>query len=428
MNQFTASLWGDEAWATTLAVKPILKILQIVARDTSPPLYYLFLHAWLKIFGSSEVAIRSLSFSFFLATALTVYFIGKYCWDKKTGFLASLLVLTNPFLFKYAFEGRMYALLFLTSTLSIYFFLKKKRLGFILATTAALYTHHFSIFVVFWEATWVLKENWSKPIKEILKKFSDFFIIGLLYLPWLYPLYYQTALVGSGFWLGRPTLRTFLETIGKFLVGDNKSRPQTLALGALVITLLLRRWQKDKKASVFLLGWFFVPLVSTYLISQFFQSIFFDRYMLMVIPAATLLIASLKRKLSWLFIFTAIVSLIAVNYHYFFHPTKRPFREFANFIKQEAGGLILINHNAAAHHLWESKYYGLEAPIYTPQPLPFYTGTALMAEGDTIEKLPEEEQIGVITSAPVEEVKIPGYHLIKSQTFDSLSFLWLEKD
>ena len=87
MNQFTVSLWGDEGWAATLAVKPYLDIIRIVARDTSPPLYYICLHTWMKFFGTSEVAIRSLSFLFFLGTAITVFFIAKHLWDKKTALI-----------------------------------------------------------------------------------------------------------------------------------------------------------------------------------------------------------------------------------------------------------------------------------------------------------------------------------------------------
>jgi len=68
MNQFSVSLWGDEAWAATLAAKPYLKIISIVARDTSPPLYYLLYHTWIKFFGISEVSIRTLSFLVFLGT------------------------------------------------------------------------------------------------------------------------------------------------------------------------------------------------------------------------------------------------------------------------------------------------------------------------------------------------------------------------
>jgi len=428
MNQFTASLWGDEAWAATLAVKSISQIIKIVARDTSPPFYYLLLHGWMKIFGVSEVAIRSLSFLFFIGTAITVYFIGKHLWDKKTGIFASLLTLVNPFLFTYAFESRMYSLLALTSTLSIYFFLKKHRLGFILATTAALYTHHFSIFIVIFEAIWRFRESWGKNLKQFVKNFSDFLIIGALYLPWVYPLYYQTSLVKSGFWLGKPTFATLRETIQKFLVGSGKETLRPIAYWAIIAILFLRKWFEGGRKTIFLVGWFFTPLILTYIVSQFFQSIFYDRYLLIAIPAVSLLIASNRRKLSFIFIFIVIFCLGILNYYYFSHPTKSPFRQLASFVKSQAKDLPLINHNAAAHHLWESKYYGLKAPIYTPQPLPFYTGTALMEPEDTTKTLPEKKEIGVITSAPLEEVKIPGFHSLKVQQFGRLSFLWMEKE
>lgn len=428
MNQFSVSLWGDEGWAASLAIKPYIDIIQIVARDTSPPLYYLCLHTWMRLFGTSEVAIRSLSFLFFLGIVVTVYFIAKHLWDRKTAILAAVLALTNPFLFIYAFEGRMYAILALTSTLSVYFFLKKNRPGFILATTAALYSHHFSIFVIFWLGIWRLGENWGKPIRKLIKSLSDFFIIGLLYLPWLYPLYYQTSLVGSGFWLGKPTVPILFGTIRKFLVGPGEENIRYLAYLLIIIILILRRWLEDKKNSIFLAGWFLAPLVLTFLISQFFQPIFYERYMLMAIPASSLLIASLRRKLSLVFILIATCLLVAINYNYFLHPTKRPFQDLAKYVKQEAPDLTLINYNAAAHHLWESKYYGLEAPIYAPTPLPFYTGTALMEKGDVINELPDEEKIGAISSASPQEVQIQGFELEKSQKFDSLWFLWLKKE
>jgi len=62
MNQFNVSLWGDEAWAATLISKSYSQILEIVSRDTSPPLYYFLAHFWTGIFGSSEIGLRSLSF------------------------------------------------------------------------------------------------------------------------------------------------------------------------------------------------------------------------------------------------------------------------------------------------------------------------------------------------------------------------------
>lgn len=432
MNQFTVSLWGDEGFAATLAIKPIIQIIKIVSRDTSPPLYYLCLHFWMKFFGTSEVAIRSLSFLFFLGTVLTVFLIGKYLWDKKTGILAALLTFANPFLFTYAFEGRMYAILAFTSILAVYFFLKKNQLGFILAATAALYSHHFSIFILgflgiwdFWEAKFRFKEAWI--IKPAI-------IVALLYLPWLYPLYYQTSLVGSGFWLGRPATKDFLGVVVKFLVGEPKTMVQRVALGLVLLTVVLRgikkskKVKKDKKETIFLLGWFFAPLALTFIISQFFQSIFYDRYMLASIPAAFLLLASNRKKVSIILITLIILLLGYHNWQYFTHPNKRPFRELANFVKEEKLDLPLINYNAAAHHLWESKYYGIPAPIYASTPLPFYTGTALMEESDQIRTLPNSDQILAISSAWPDQVEIEGYGIAKSESFsDQLWLVWMKK-
>jgi len=427
MDQFNASLWGDEAWAATLAVKPVLKIIQIVSRDTSPPLYYLLLHFWMKFFGTSEISIRSLSFSLFLATAVTVFFIGKKLFDKKTRFLAALFTLVNPFLFNYAFEGRMYSLLALSCALSIYFFVKKNRLGFILSTTAALYTHHFAIFIVVFEGFWTLTRIKRLSFKKIWKEFKDFFIIALLYLPWLYPLYLQTSLVSSGFWLGRPTLKNLIQTARQFLIGSGNEIFRKLAFLGILLALAGRRWLDNKSKTVFLFGWFFTPLLLTFLISQRFQSIFYDRYLLATIPAALLVLSSNRRKITVFFLLFSMFFLLILDIHYFTHPTKRPFRELATFIKNNASGVALINYSGSAHHLFESKYYGLSAPIYSPQPLPFYTGTALMEKSDVIDKLPNEKIIGVITSNPEEKVKLPGYSLIKSKQFESLSFIWMEK-
>lgn len=428
MNQFSASLWGDEAWAATLTIKPVWEIIQIVSKDTSPPLYYLLAHFWTNFFGISEISVRSLSFIFFLATVLTVYFIGSSLWDKKTGIFAAALTLVNPFLFQYAFEGRMYSLLLLTSTLSVYFFLKKQRVGFVLATAAALYTHHFSIFVVFFEAIWAIIENLSSP-KRVLKEVLPFLVVGILYLPWIYPLYYQTKLVAGGFWLGKPQLNDLKELISKFLTGGGKGTFQNLALASILATLLFRSWLKDKGKTLFLLGWFFTPIILTFTLSRFFQSIFFDRYMLMVIPAAALLVASLQKKVSLIFILSTIALLAVLDYRYFLNPTKRPFRELAAYVESsQKSGDFLINYPGSAHHLFESKYYKISAPIYSPGgPLPFYTGTALMEPGDVIEKLPEEVagRVGIIGSGNSQKAILPGYVVLEEKRFGDLFFLWL---
>jgi uncharacterized membrane protein len=429
MNQFTASLWGDEGFAAVLAQKPIEQIIKIVAHDTSPPLYYLCLHAWMKIFGNSEVAIRVLSFLFFLGLCFVVFLIAKHLFDQKTGILAGILAFFNPFLFYYGFEGRMYSILALTSTLSVYFYLKKKWGGWIFATIAALYSHHFALLVIFVEGIWSLVDflkhkNFS--IKNILRNFWPFLVVFIFYVPWFYPLYYQTMLVESGFWLGKPVLSDIFVLIKSFLAGSIKVAEVGWILLVSLILLAIRRW-KANKTDIFLLVWFGAPIILVFLVSQIGSSIFFDRYMLAMIPPLLILVVSSRRKfVSWGLILVLFLLLMRIDYYYFWNPTKRPFRDLASYVKGEIGLEVrLMNFNAKAHHLWETKYYGLEAPLYVPAgELPFFVGTALMKEDDIIREVPRAKKVGVITSGSVEEVLLEGYSLKNVVSFGELKVLW----
>lgn len=174
--------------------------------------------------------------------------------------------------------------------------------------------------------------------------------------------------------------------------------------------------------------WFLVPILATFLISQKFQSIFFDRYLLYTIPAGLLLAASERRIFSKFIIFIVMVLFLSTDIFYFTHPTKSPFRELSEYVKEvKKGDDYLINWNSSAHHLWEAKYYGIPAPLYIPEgtKLPFYVGTALMTKEDVISTLPKKiNRVGVITSGPVEEISLPNYSKQEEKVFGSLKFVW----
>ena len=429
-NQFTTSLWGDEAFSAVLSMNPIPRIIEIIVRDTSPPLYNITEHLWFQIFGSSEVAIRSLSFFYYLLTIFFVYKIATLLWSRKTGLWAAVLAFFNPFFFIYAFEGRMYSILALGVTASMYFFLKKKWVGYVLATAWALYCHHFSIFALFIQGGWFLKEFFLGKRKTAISMFKSFVAVGVLYLPWMIPLYNQTKMVGSGFWLGTPSLEDLGNLINEYLAEGIKSdlaRPALYLVGA---TLLLRKWTKDIQKSLFLLTWFLGPIVLTWLVSQQFQSIFFNRYLLYAIPGAILILVSNRRKYSGIALGILLALFIIIDVDYFTHPVKRPFREMAAYVKQtKEPEDLLINWNSSSHHLWESKYYQIPAAIYVPEgELPFFVGTAQMTDEDVLKTIPPEaERIGVITSGSVDEIDLPGYTEGEVKTFSDLKFTWYQK-
>lgn len=423
LNQFNVSLWGDEAFSAILSMKPVSQIISIISRDTSPPLFNLTEHFWFKFLGTSEIAIRLLVFIYFLIAVFFTYKIGEYLWDKKTGLWAAGLTFLNTFFFAYAFEGRMYSLLTATVTASFYFFIKRNWPAYVIATTLALYSHHFAIFAVFVQGLWFLKEYFFGRKKTAVAIFKSFITIVILYSPWLLPLYGQVKMVGAGFWLGKPNLKDLGELIFKYS-------------NITAIVLVARKWGSGWGKTSLLLSWFFIPILLTWILSQKFQSIFFDRYLLYTIPAAMLLAASERRKISEALLIIVAVLLFVGDIFYFSHPFKLPFRELAAYVKEvRHGDDYLINWNASSHHLWEAKYYGVPAPLYNPggADLPFFVGTALMTKDDIISSIPPKisggkvNRVGVITSGSVDEVVVAGYTKKEVKTFGNLKFIWMIK-
>lgn len=448
-NQFTASLWGDEGFSAILSMKPLPQIISIISRDTSPPLWNIFEHLAFQLLGTSEVVIRGLAFTFFLGTVFFTYKIGSLLWSKKTGLLAAIFTFLNPFFFIYAFEGRMYSILALGVTASMYFFLKilrseKKvrsldKIGYVLATLWAMYSHHFAIFALFIQGFWFVVEFLFGKRKVAGQIFKSFIFVGLGYLPWLYPLYTQTKMVGGGFWLGTPNLKDLGNLVFDYLAKGIKTHPyqvlgislHQVTLWVVLATLVLRKWFKEFKDSLFLLSWFLGPIVLTWGVSQLFQSIFFNRYLLYAIPAGMLLLVSGRRKISMVLLAVIAASFVLIDAFYFTHPIKLPFRELASHVQETRNkdDLIINWYSNGTHHIWETKYYGIGGPIYVSGggDLPFFVGTALMEEGDIISKLPKVNgRIGVVTSGPVEEINLPGYTKAQERVFGSLKFVWYE--
>lgn len=429
-NQFTVSIWGDEGFSAILSMKPLSEIIQIIARDTSPPLYNLTEHFAFWLFGTSEVVIRGLSFFYYLLTIVFVYLIAKHVWNHKTAILASLATFLNPFFFIYAFEGRMYSILALGVTASMYFFIRRKWKLYIFATLWALYSHHFAIFAVFVQGLWFAKEFVFGERKIAKKMFKSFIFVGLFYLPWLYPLYLQTSKVAGGFWLGTPSTTDLKKLIYDYLAEGIEHKYASFSLYLTFATFVIRKWHKKINKTALLLLWFFVPILTTWLISQYFQSIFFNRYLLYTIPAAMIVLVSNRKKyLSITLIACTLFIWGIIDYNYFTNPTKPPFRELAAYVKSERKeGDFLINWNAGAHHLWETKYYDIPAPIYVSgdNELPFFVGTALMTENDIIREIPENAQrLGVVTSGSPEDIKIDNYQIQKVEEFDNLKIVWM---
>lgn len=451
-NQFNTSIWGDEGFSAILSFKSLPEIITIIATDTSPPLWNISEWIVFNTLGTDEVYIRGLAFLFYALSCLFAYKIAKTLFTSKTALWSTALTALNPFFFIYAFEGRMYSILALGVTASMYFFIKLQKgederrfamLGYVIATSWALYSHHFAFFALFVQGLWFLYRLLSRKTSMVKRLFKAFLIVGILYIPWMLPLYRQTTMVGGGFWLPTPDiydLRTlFYDYLAQgikypeIIIPYSDYKIIDLALWLTLIALVMRRWHRRFKNSFFLVLWATVPILATWGISQVFQSIFFNRYLLYAIPPMMIILASNRRKYSTIVLGLIIAVFAIIDFNYFVNPTKLPFREMSQYVKEtREEGDFIINWNDGAHHIWETKYYGIGGPIYIPDggDLPFFVGTALMEEDDIIREIPDSvNRLGVVTSGKLENINVPEEFVEEDvKQMRELKFVWYTKN
>jgi 4-amino-4-deoxy-L-arabinose transferase-like glycosyltransferase len=150
------SLWYDEGLSVYLASLPLDETIAQSAATDHPPLHALLLNLWLSVAGSSEYSARFAS-AFFgtLAGALTLV-LGRRAGGARAGLVAAALLGISPMAVWYAQEARGYSLLVALVLVAALAFLRlvsgdgRRRvwLAYILACTAALYTHYFAAFPI----------------------------------------------------------------------------------------------------------------------------------------------------------------------------------------------------------------------------------------------------------------------------------------
>ena len=104
------SLWYDETVSVYLAGKSVPDLVSHTAGDIHPPGYYLLLHGWTRLAGSSDFAVAFLSLFFGVLLVPLAYRGGTRVYGGKAGVLAAFLVAISPYNVWYSQEVRMYTL------------------------------------------------------------------------------------------------------------------------------------------------------------------------------------------------------------------------------------------------------------------------------------------------------------------------------
>jgi hypothetical protein len=181
------SLWLDE-WLTRNHAEMSFHNLLVSLNGTEPhpPLYFVCVWLWSKVFGLGEAGLRSFSAVAGLATIPLAYATARTRLSRRAGLLASALVAFSPFLVWYSQEARPYALLAalcLASLLGTIRIADGGGRGWLWAWAAtaslALMTHFFAGFVLLAEVGWLLRSDRSR---ERLLAIGAVGVVGLLTL------------------------------------------------------------------------------------------------------------------------------------------------------------------------------------------------------------------------------------------------------
>ncbi len=223
-----SDLWLDEALTVNIARQPLDQIPSFLRHDGAPPLFYVLLHVWMGWFGTSDVAVRSLSGVFGVATLPLAWLAGKRLGGRTAAWAALLLLASSPFAVRYDTETRMYSLVALLTVLGFLGIdraLTRPRPGNLIAvgvvTGLLLYSHYWSLYLVGTVLVWLLWEAWrGRPAWRTGARAA--FIAGvvgcLTFLPWVPTFLYQSRHTGTP-WATPANFAAMVNAISTFAGG-----------------------------------------------------------------------------------------------------------------------------------------------------------------------------------------------------------------
>ena len=214
----------------------------IGSADIHPLGYYAILWLWMKVFGETLVAARSLSILAGVVYVYLIYLIAlEATADIRMALLSMVFAALAPFQVHYSQEIRMYAFLALWLLLATYAYQRAMRDGnwkwwalFSISAALAQYSHNLAAFYLVPLALLpVLQRNW-RALRAMI-----FAGVGalILYIPWLIQLPAQFTKVQNAYWVERPGLSNLFTLLLVYVT--NTPVPSPWIPGALAIVLAI---------------------------------------------------------------------------------------------------------------------------------------------------------------------------------------------
>jgi mannosyltransferase len=399
------SIWRDEAFSILLSER---SPLWFITKIFDPPLYYILLHYWMKIFGESEIATRSLSIlGIALATIVIIFWAEKLFKKHWLSWYFPIFFALNPTIVYFAFEVRAYAWYVFFTVVSFYAYVEGMWILNIAAVVLGLYTHSYMIIIPFTQAVHYIVTHWKKfTLKKPSTILGDRFlqslvIMILLFSPWLYQIAISWGQLKQS-WYFPVDFHLIKAVLGNVFLGYEGTPGYLWNYSTILSIILLGIFiygvfdRKNMKRNSFFFLMIFVPLVIVIGIS-FIKPLFVNRYVMPVTVAEIFMIvfslAQIKNKSIQKI--AAIIALLFVIIFNMWYPTKHAKLDIRSTIYQV--NALLGKHDVILANspliLFESTYYSRDRSrvfLYNPEriPFPWYVGGSIVSSKQMVSDLP----------------------------------------
>lgn len=287
----------DEPFSIYHAQSSLKDIFLLMPGENNPPLFFIILHYWIKLFGVSPVSARFLPMLFSSLSVIFIFLTGKRFANLLVAITASVLYTFSNLNIYHSHDTRVYSLFVLLATASMYFFFvfietqKTKPLIWVTLCNILLgYAHFFGFFIVSLQffAVFSFKQLRTRAtIKKYLLSVGVHFLFYLPYMPVFFKRFFSSA--SNGTWVSKPGLSDLFQRLWMFSNGPENCCLFLLVIIMGVILVVLYR----QRISIFgklVIAWFIAPYVFMFVIS-YLVPMFLDKYLIYITPGFYLSIA-----------------------------------------------------------------------------------------------------------------------------------------
>ena len=337
----------------------------ITSLKVHPPLYYIILRPWVKIFGDSEFAIRFPSLVFSVLTIIFVFKLAKELFNEKVGLISAFLLSIWPYSINYAQEARPYAIVWCLGVLSFIFLLKFVKdnkicslFSYIITITVSIYTEYLGF--VFFTVLNIIFFSFFNKKKQSKRWLLGQLAIILLYLPWIKNFLFLVILSRIKPFYPRRNYFIFLVRLFLCILGHWEKPINSIEIVLyifLIISAFVRIKNVKNKKNIFdfslsdclLSAWVVISIMVFYFIDFYFTPILLPRYLglihipLIILFSKAISKYSIRIRSTVIFLLLSIsLSLLYPYYKYNLKYNSQDWKGLFEQLRKKAGSNDLI--------------------------------------------------------------------------------------